>query len=301
MNDSPFHPDNHDAYRRWRDAKLADYPAKLEQLVVEIKDPRHPTAVEVEAVRERCRKANMAIYATPCGTDPDKAIPREVGRALGLERLDSHLMTDGDGLSALTVAENDDNRGKGDYIPYTNKPIRWHTDGYYNTPDHWILGLLLHCVQSAPDGGENQLLDQEIAYIALRESNPGHIRALMQPDAMTVPARMDENGVARPDQSGPVFAVLPGSGSLHMRYTARTRSIAWKDDPAVKAAVAALEDILASPSPYVFRGKLEPGMGLICNNVLHDRAGFTDCDGRKRLIYRARYYDRIAGTGLNGK
>jgi len=86
-----------------------------------------------------------------------------------------------------------------------------------------------------------------------------------------------------------------------MRYTARTRSIAWKDDPAVKAAVAALEDILASPSLYVFRGKLEPGMGLICNNVLHDRAGFTDCDGRKRFIYRARYYDRIAGTGLNGK
>ncbi len=301
MRDNPFLPDNDDAYRRWRDAKLADYPTRLEQLVVEVKDPRHPSDLEIEAVRSRCRKTNMAIYASPCGTDPDKAIPRELGRALGLERLDSHLMTDGDGLSALTVAENDDNRGKGDYIPYTNKPIRWHTDGYYNTPDRWILGLMLHCVQSAPDGGENQLLDQEIAYIALREQNPDFIRAFMLPDAMAIPPRLDEEGIARPEQSGPVFAVLPDSGSLHMRYTARTRSIQWKDDLGVKAALAALEDVLAAPSPYVFRGKLEPGMGLVCNNVLHDRAGFTDCDGRKRLIYRARYYDRIAGTGLNGK
>lgn len=301
MTDNPFLPGNDDAYRRWRDAKLADYPTRLQDLIVEIKDPRHPTEAERQAVLERCRKTNMAIYTTPCGTDPDKEIPRQFGRCFGLERLDCHLMTDGDGLSALTVAEGGDERGKGDFIPYTDKPIRWHTDGYYNRPEQWILGLQLYCVQRAAEGGENQLLDQEIAYIALREQSPDHIRAFMQPDAMTIPARMDEEGVARPDQSGPVFAVQPESGSLHMRYTARTRSIAWKDDPGVKAAVAALEGILASPSPYVFRAKLEPGMGLICNNVLHDRAAFTDCEGRKRLIYRARYYDRIAGTGLNGK
>ena len=46
--------------------------------------------------------------------------------------------------------------------------------------------------------------------------------------------------------------------------------------------------------PWVFRGRLEPGMGLVCNNVLHDRAAFSDSDTRKRLLYRARYFDRIA-------
>jgi hypothetical protein len=86
-------------------------------------------------------------------------------------------------------------------------------------------------------------------------------------------------------------------GTLHMRYTARTVSIAWRDDPATKTAVAALERILAKPTPWTLHGRLEPGMGLVCNNVLHDRAGFRDLPGRPaRLLYRARYYQRIAET-----
>jgi hypothetical protein len=35
-------------------------------------------------------------------------------------------------------------------------------------------------------------------------------------------------------------------------------------------------------------------MGILCNNVLHDRTGFTDDPARPRLLYRARYHDRIA-------
>ena len=39
---------------------------------------------------------------------------------------------------------------------------------------------------------------------------------------------------------------------------------------------------------------LQSGQGLICNNVLHTRSGFeTDSP---RLLYRARYFDRIADT-----
>jgi alpha-ketoglutarate-dependent taurine dioxygenase len=120
----------------------------------------------------------------------------------------------------------------------------------------------------------------------------------MQPDAMTIPARIEEDGVARPDAVGPVFSVHPESGNLHMRYTARTRSIVWKQDETTLAAVAFLEKLLASNLPYIYRGRLEPGMGLICNNVLHDRAGFNDSPDKKRLLYRARYYDRIAGTDV---
>jgi alpha-ketoglutarate-dependent taurine dioxygenase len=155
-----------------------------------------------------------------------------------------------------------------------------------------VHGLLLHCVESAETGGENQLMDHEIAYILLRDEDPEHIRALMAPDAMTIPPRLEDGAVARAAQPGPVFAVYP-DGHLHMRYTARTVSIEWKNDPATQAAVAALERILAGPSPYIFRGRLEPGMGLVCNNVLHDRAAFTETDTRKRLLYRARYFDRV--------
>jgi hypothetical protein len=34
-------------------------------------------------------------------------------------------------------------------------------------------------------------------------------------------------------------------------------------------------------------------MGVICNNVLHARTAFRDDPSRPRLLYRARYYDRI--------
>jgi hypothetical protein len=33
----------------------------------------------------------------------------------------------------------------------------------------------------------------------------------------------------------------------------------------------------------------------LCNNVLHTRSGFKDRE-HQRLLYRARYFDRIAGT-----
>jgi hypothetical protein len=64
----------------------------------------------------------------------------------------------------------------------------------------------------------------------------------------------------------------------------------------VRAAVAALERLLATPSPYIHRLTLAPGMGILCNNVLHDRTGFVDTPEHKRIMYRARYYDRISQT-----
>jgi hypothetical protein len=38
---------------------------------------------------------------------------------------------------------------------------------------------------------------------------------------------------------------------------------------------------------------LQAGEGLISNNVLHNRTAFEDGPGHRRLIYRARFYDRI--------
>jgi alpha-ketoglutarate-dependent taurine dioxygenase len=219
-------------------------------------------------------------------------VPRVLGRQLGLNRLDRNFLADDDGVSSVTVAGES---GRGEFIPYTDRPIRWHTDGYYNPPDRKIRAMLLHCVRRAREGGENTLVDHEIVYLRLRDENPEWIRALMLPDAMTIPAREDADGVARAAETGPVFTVNP-DGALHMRYTARTRSIEWKRDPAVEAAVAALSRVLGEDSRFHHRLFLEPGMGIVCNNVLHERTGFVDDPAAPRLLYRARYYDRIAGT-----
>ncbi len=146
-------------------------------------------------------------------------------------------------------------------------------------------------------------MDPEIVYIRMRDANPDYIDALMQPDAMTIPANTEDGAEPRPEQSGPVFSLDPRDASLHMRYTARTRSIEWKGDARTQAAVRSLVALLAEDSPYVFRVRLEAGQGVLCNNVLHNRSAFTDdpAAGRKRLVFRARYYDRIAHTGLHDR
>ena len=280
------------AYQAWRAAKLAHFPESLTELVVQVRDPRRLSPGERQALLERCARANMAIYAGPTGGDADKEIPRLLGLQLGLRDLDPNYLADDDGISALAVAE----RGtRGEFIPYTNRGIKWHTDGYYNPGECTVRAVLLHCVERAETGGENELLDHEIAYIRLRDLNPQHIRALMEHDAMTIPARIEAGRVERAAQAGPVFSV-DADGFLHMRYTARTLSIEWNNNAATQAALAALEDILVAESPWVFRGRLEPGMGLVSNNVLHTRTPFADSPRHQRLIYRARYYQRV-GAG----
>ncbi len=284
------------AYQAWRTRKLAGFPKSLAELVVEVRDPRALSSGERQALLERCERANMAIYASAAGGDPDKEIPRRLGLQLGLRDLDANHLADDDGISPLAVAA----RGtRGEFIPYTNRGINWHTDGYYNPAGRTVRAVLLHCVARAETGGENDLLDHEIAYIQLRDLDPQHVRALMAGDAMTIPARIEDGRVARPAQAGPVFSVDAG-GFLHMRYTARAVSIEWKNDAATKAALSALERILEAPSPWMFRGKLEPGMGLVSNNVLHTRTPFADSPGHRRLIYRARYFQRVGAAAAAG-
>ncbi len=292
---SPFNLDNNDLYQRWRDQKLQGYPTTLGELLVEINDPRTLTDSEFAALQQRCRKTNMALYASKTGTDPDPEIPLSMGRRFGLQSINKNWLADETGLTSLTVR----NEGvRQNYIPYTNRAINWHTDGYYNAANRQIHALNLHVVMQAASGGENQLMDHEIAYILLREKNPDYIRALMGPKAMTIPARIDEGGtVARPEEPGPVFVIMP-SGDLHMRYTIRVNNVMWADDPLSREALAYLQEILNNPSPYIYRGRLESGMGLVSNNVLHDRAAFTDDATHKRHYYRARYFDRLAGTGI---
>jgi len=288
---SPFDLDRTDLYAHWREMKLTGHPTRLDELVVEVRDPRRLSDTEHAAILERCRRANMAIYTSSTDEDPDKDIIRLLGTQFGLHRLDRNRGADEDAITSLKVQSDALHAG---YIPYTDRPIAWHTDGYYNDARHQIHGLILHCVHPAASGGENALLDHEIAYILLRDRNTDYIRALMHPHAMTIPANRVDGKELRPAQTGPVFSVRP-DGRLHMRYTDRKRNIVWRDDPLTKEAIAALKDILHNDGEYHFQGRLEAGWGLICNNVLHTRTRFEE-SGRPRLLYRARYYDRIKGT-----
>jgi len=292
---TPFSLTDDELYRRWRDQKLENYPKSLGDLLVEVNDPRSLTDSEHAALLARCRKANMALYVSNTGTDTDPEIPLAMARRFGLQQINKNWLADETGLTSLTVRDGGVREG---YIPFSNRAINWHTDGYYNTASQQVHALNLHVTQQAATGGENALMDHEIAYILLRDKNPDYIRALMDPKAMTIPARIDEGGtVARQEEPGPVFVIMP-TGDLHMRYTIRVNNVIWADDPLSREALAYLEEILNGDSPYIYRGRLESGMGLVSNNVLHDRAAFTDDATHKRHYYRARYFDRLAGTSI---
>ncbi len=292
-DNNPFDLVGDDAWKQWRDRKLREAPTSLEELVVEIRDPRTISNSEHEAVLERCRRCNMAIYSSQL-LEEGTHIPRAVGMRFGLNNINHNRGAEEDAVTALTVQ---DDQLHSPYIPYSNREIHWHTDGYYNRLDLQNYSLLLHCVRPAQSGGENGLMDHEMAYLLMREEHPEYVQALMQEEAMVIPNHVVDGKELRPQRAGPVFMVT-ASGKLHMRYTMRKRNIVWSEDPLVQEAVAWLENLLKSDSEYIYHGTLQPGWGLIANNVLHDRTAFEDGEdpAQNRLLYRARYYDRIHCT-----
>lgn len=289
---SPFDLSNEEAYQTWRSRKLQDYPVNINSAIVSINDPAKLTGLEKERIINLCNKTNSVIYRCIQPVS-GKHVIRQLGEQLGLHRLDENLCSEEDGISGLQVMKEGSRHEA--YIPYTNKPINWHTDGYYNRPNEQIRAMLLHCVTDSATGGDNSLLDHEIAYLLMRDHDPEMIKAFMQKDVMTIPGNIENNVVIRGAQSGPVFSINKDDGHLHMRYTARSRSIEWKNDSATQKAVAFIKDLLNTENKFIFNYRLQPGEGVISNNALHNRTSFIDDEqsGKKRLLYRARYFDRV--------
>ncbi len=295
MSVNPFSLIEISAYRKWRDNKLSAYPARVADLITPITDPKNLSSNEIKSLQYSCRIANIAIYQ--CKKTMNHQDVLILGKQLGLTRLCKNISTQTDGISELKIrADSTSSR----YIPFSNQPLNWHTDGYYHVPGTEIQSFILHCADPAARGGENKILDHELAYLLLRDQSPDFIAALSQTDAMTIPEnRTEEQNKTRIESksirssvTGPVFSVSQ-SGHLHMRYTSRSRSIHWKDDPILDVARNTLITILED-NPFILGHTLESGQGLICNNVLHCRSGFEDSANRSRLIFRARYFDRVA-------
>ena len=296
MNINPFNLEDNETYWRWRDRKLKDYPKKFEDLLVEINDPRHLKQSEFEALQKCCRKSNMVVYAGKTGNEPDPEIPFAIARQFGVTGINKNWLADENSITSLSAVESGIRHR---YVPFTNKAINWHTDGYYNLQNEQIYSMMLHSVQKAGSGGENSLIDHEITYILLRDTEPEHIRTLMLPDVLSIPPRYSEDGeVERKTVTGPVFSYSP-SGDLHMRYTIREKNVIWDNSSNTRAALKLLNQILDGTSDYIFTSLLEPGMGLISNNVLHRRNAFVDDEKNTRHFFRSRYFERLKGTGVS--
>lgn len=275
-------------YRDWKRARLQSYPRSVEEILVPIDGLLDMSDEQVELLKAACRRANMVIYQCR-DTFADRAAVVAFASRFGLARLDHHLCANADGVSELSVA-NDGIRT--DYVPYTNRSLSWHTDGYYNEKERQINAVVLHCAQAAANGGENALLDPVMVYIKLRDEDPRFITAFEHPECMTIPANTGTEGEIRAAVSGPVFS-YDSNAEIHMRYSARKKNIQWRDDAVTTAAREFLSEILNHGSGPVFRYRLKPGEGLLSNNVLHNRTSFSDGQDNNRLLYRARFFERI--------
>ena len=265
---------------QWQELKLKRWVAHAEQLMVEIRNPAALSHSERQQILENCRYNNLSFYRSVKPITDSNSF-KVFGEQLGLYNLGDNPMADVNKISRITVTENSR------YIPYTRGALSWHTDGYYNTAADIIRTFMMHCVTPAINGGVNAYLDHEIVYILLNQKEPAYIEALRHPQAFTVPA----NEGMRDSQSSPVFRTDPVTKKLLMHYTERLRHIQWH--PPCKEALSYLHELLRT-TQYKLSYKLAAGEGVICNNVLHNRSAFEDHeDSPKRLLYRARFRDRI--------
>ena len=278
-------------YSDWREFKLANCTDQSNLTPISIDDPTSLSKQESEQLHNHCEYNNFALYRLSQPRLASKASIRAITEQLGMIELDQNLCADNDSISSLQVMDIGRTRG---YIPYTAHALNWHTDGYYNPLHEHIRSFLLHCIQNAVSGGENMLINHELIYIQLFDEEPALVAALMQPDALTIPANVEDGIEIRPEQTGPVFYRDTKTNTLQMRYTSRSRSIRWKQDEQITRAISKIEELLKD-SDHVLHYSLQPGEGLICNNILHGRSAFTNgnISEQQRVMYRARSYNRL--------
>jgi alpha-ketoglutarate-dependent taurine dioxygenase len=271
-------------YQQWRDQKLENYLIKLEDCIVEIKNPCALNSNEKQKLLEISQKNNFVIFQTKIINEWDENISK-LNQQLGLIDYDKHLFSKHKGLSYI---ENIVKKQQGEFIPYTNKALNWHTDGYYNSKEEYVRAISLFCIRPAKEGGESLFIDYEMVYLLLKEQNPQIIKALEHPKAMIIPSFQN-----RPTSVGPVFFKDNKVQKLMMRYTQRKKNIEWFDSQEVLEAKNILDKFLDNKTPYHQQHILKAGQGLICNNVLHKRSAFVDDKNASRLLLRGRYYNRI--------
>lgn len=290
-------------YAAWRERKLRGLAAETAMPVISVGNPRHLTSAEQASIIGQISRRNFAFYQLDARGSREVATDSDVlmamCRQLGLEAPIDNPAADAFGLSRIEcVNKNDNVKGpatRSRYVPYSDRRLNWHTDGYYNEEPRKIRAFVLHCVRAAERGGENRLADPEMLYLRLRDEYPDLLAALCRVDALQIPGDTEPDGSGRETFTGPVFSIDPPTGTLYTRYTQRRHNIRWLDDERVREAVDRLNRMLDEPGPAVARHTLMPGQGVICNNVLHCRSGFDNAPGsdQGRLLYRLRFGQRV--------
>ena len=266
-------------FLRWAEEKEKNIPQNTDGIIVNIHDINNVKISEIAKIKETINKYNSCIYSSKVALKTNTNLLKFV-ESVGMRTYDCNNIESNE-ISTITPLQNN----KINYIPYTDKSLNWHTDGYYDKKS--IFSWLLHCVNPATQGGENYFLDHELAlreYI-LRNDD---VNNLMAEDALTIPESKD---TSRSEISTYIFSFKNPYKKLHMRFSMRKDNIGTSRK--ANSAMTKLREIIENDcAKYSLTYKLQKNEGIVTNNILHGREAFKD-DKVKRKLLRIRSYERL--------
>ena len=266
-------------FLRWAEEKEKNIPQNTDGILVNIHDINNVKISEIAKIKETINRYNSCIYSSKVALKTNTNLLKFV-ELVGMRTYDCNNIESSE-ISTITPLQNN----KVNYIPYTDKSLNWHTDGYYDKKS--IFSWLLHCVNPATQGGENYLLDHELALreYVLRNDDINH---LMAEDALTIPESKD---TSRSEISTYIFSLKNQYKKLHMRFSMRKDNIGTSAK--ASSAITKLKKIIENDcAKYSLTYKLQKNEGIITNNILHGRKAFKD-DKVKRKLLRIRSYERL--------
>ena len=270
-------------YKRWKDNKLATFTKNLDELTVQITSPNAISKPEKSMVISLLENHNIVFFHIDRIKQTNKSTIKNFASQIGLSNYELDSQSDEDGLTEIKDIKTTEKLSE--YVPYTTKELNWHTDGYYTDQKNSVLSWLLFCKTSAESGGINKYLDHEIAYILFNNISK-RLEDLMLDDACCIP----ENSITnRKEVFNPVFMFK--NKKLHMKFSMRKKNIIWNNNSL--KAIDVLKSIIKDSSQYHITKKLDTGMGVITNNVIHMRTAFTNSKNKNRLLYRLRSKKRV--------
>jgi len=283
---SPFILENETEYKNWRQTKLELYPLNISKFSIPL-DINNFQKKDLDLIKFNMNKYNFALYNFKSELTNNEL--ENFCTMLNLNNSISNLFSDSKNISDIKDHKDTNNNQIGEYIPYTNKPLNWHTDGYYYPLNNSVKSFLLHCVNPAHRGGENLLLDHEILYILIRDHNPSYIKILMENNIMGIPR--NKNNAESTNINGPVF-FIDDEYSLNMRFTSRQQNIVWKKSDIIDKIKKFIFNFVESDTKYITKILLKKNQGYIANNILHKREKFFD-NKNKRLLKRIRFSKKL--------
>ncbi len=193
-----------------------------------------------------------------------------------------HRHSETDGI--VTVVNSDGAAYQG----LTGQQFKFHTDGSFLEDPPKVFAL--QCEVASRNGGYSQLVQAELLYDYLLKHDPEGLKALQEPDAITI-TDVDQSIMTRR-----IFT--QSQGRVMMAYRSSDSQLTITPKPAARNAFQLIQDYAESlENQFLF--KLEAHQIIIADNtrILHGRTPVPADEFPKRKLNRLWFDGRSSSSG----